>query len=222
MSQIRTSSLALAILFSPLLVMSLSGCGDSNPQAGFDPVASVHVANWLPSGHKATARVDITGCADCHGQDLQGGISKVSCTRCHLGSATSVHPVLWGDFAYAFHAGYVKTNPTGSNSCAVAVCHGTDLLGVGNAPSCAINCHMAGTAQAPQRHAWIGTTTGENIDGHREYFDDNVRDYSPCRNIACHGGAGTIPPITPPGVFLSGPACLSCHGSGNPLPPEQL
>lgn len=204
-----------------LFVMALSGCGDKNSQAGFDSTTGVHAANWLPAGHKDTARANIASCTGCHGQDLSGGIVHVSCTQCHLGNALSVHPVLWGNFAYAFHADYVGAN--GNLTCATAVCHGTDLLGVANSgPSCAINCHMAGTAQAPQKHAWIADTTAENITGHVAYFAafNGAISFSPCRNDACHGGAGTSTP--PPGVFLSGPACLNvgCHGSGNPLPPE--
>lgn len=216
MPQIKTVCAALAAL---LLAMALSACGDRNTQAGLNPSSGKHEANWLPALHKNTAKANISECTGCHGEDLQGGISKVSCTRCHLGNGLSIHPVLWGNFAYAFHAGYVNTN--GNASCAVASCHGANLLGVANSgPSCAINCHMAGTAQAPQKHAWIATTTGANISGHKAYFIANGRNYTTCRNNACHGGAGTTAP--PPGVFLSGPACNSsgCHGSGNPLPAE--
>ena len=219
MPQIRRSSLGLATLFS-LLALALPGCGDVNSQATLDTDSGKHVTGWLPSGHMAAAQVNITGCTDCHGQDLTGGIANVSCLKCHIGSATSVHPVLWGGLAYALHAGYVSTN--GNTSCAVAVCHGTDLLGVaGSGPSCAINCHMAGTAQAPQFHAWVATSTAGQIAGHKNYFDQSAgRDYTTCRNNACHGGAGTSAP--PPGVFASGPSCIrsGCHGSGNPLPAE--
>ena len=220
MSQIKKSSLALAALLS-LFVMALSGCGDRKSQASLDPISGKHIDRWLPSGHKETARANIAACTDCHGLDLNGGISKVSCTLCHLGNAFSVHPVIWGHFAYAFHAGFVETSPTGSASCAVASCHGTDLLGgAGSGPSCAVNCHMAGTAQAPQKHAWLAETTAENITGHVAYFAANPIDYTTCRNNACHGGAGTTAP--PPGVFVSGPSCLGlgCHDGGNPLPPE--
>ena len=140
MPQIRTSSLALATVLS-LLVMTLSGCGDINSQASLNPSTGKQVANWLPSGHNETAKANIESCTGCHGQDLKGGISNVSCTQCHIGNAQSVHPG-WGTFAYAFHAGYVENSATGSTSCAVAGCHGTNLLGVANSgPSCAINCH---------------------------------------------------------------------------------
>ena len=219
MPQIRTLSMLLSAHLL-LFVLALSGCGDSNTNAGLNQSTGKHEAGWLPSGHKETARSNISECTGCHGADLNGGISKVSCTQCHLGNALSVHPVLWGNLAYAFHGDYVKSS--GNTSCSVASCHGTNLQGVaGSGPSCA-NCHMAGTAQAPQKHAWTATTTGENIAGHIAYFNANPINYSTCRNNACHGGAGTTAP--PPGVFLSGPSCLTCHTSpgtpGNPLPTE--
>jgi len=223
MSQIRTSSLALAVLL-PLIVTALSGCGDKKSQASLEPISGKHEANWLPFAHKETARANLAACTDCHGQDLRGGISKVTCIQqgCHSGPGLSlaVHPVLWGNFAYAFHADYVNDPVNGTASCAVANCHGADLLGgLGSGPSCE-DCHMAGTAQAPQRHEWPGESTAENLAGHMTYFGANPINYTTCRNDACHGGAGTGEP--PPGVFLSGPACnnFGCHGSGNPLPAE--
>lgn len=220
MSQIRTTSLALGLLLS-LTLVSLSGCGDKNSQATFDSQSNAHPAGWLPSGHLAEAKARILNCTECHGNDFEGGISKVSCTQCHPltnGNTFAIHPVQWGNFAYALHADFVKAN--GNTTCAVAACHGSDLLGVANSgPSCAINCHMAGTAQAPQKHAW---DSAANVSGHIAYFATNPINYDSCRNHACHGGEGTKE--IPPGVFLSGPSCLNCHTPtgtpGNPLPAE--
>jgi len=220
MSQIRATSLAIATGLT-LLVIALSGCGNTNSQADLNPTTGKHPAGWLPTGHKAAANEHLLGCTDCHGNDFLGGISKVACTQCHTianGTTFAVHPVQWGNFAYALHAEYVGIN--GTTTCAVAACHGTDLLGVANSgPSCAINCHMAGTAQAPQKHAW---DSAANVPGHIAYFSTNPINYDSCRNHACHGGEGTK--VIPPGVFLSGPACLTCHTNpgtpGNPLPAE--
>lgn len=217
MPQIRTTSFSLAVL-SSLLVLALSGCGDVNQQANLDSDTGKHVANWLPVGHRAAAQADLNGCTDCHGSALDGGIAKVTCLQpgqCHMGSATSVHPVQWGTLAYALHAGYVATN--GSASCATVLCHGTDLTGgTGSGQSCAVNCHMDGTALAAEIHEWgtASATVGEDLAGHDNYFNNviNRRDYSTCRNAACHG-------TTLQGVFASGPSCTrsGCHGSGNPL-----
>ncbi|MBU5638695.1 hypothetical protein KOM00_18360 [Geomonas sp. Red69] len=233
MPQITTKVLSFAVLGA--LALALSGCGDANPQATFDPAAGKHPANWLPSAHSVAAEEDINGCAECHGEDLTGGIAKVSCMKnlqdpqsagCHAGSATSVHPVLWGQVAYALHPGYIQqqkaldpvNNPFGSKSCAVAECHGTDLLGGATAPSCGINCHLGGTATAPQIHAWggISATTPADITGHIQWMANTAHQinghfsYATCRNDVCHGA-------TLQGVWLSGPACTKCHNGGPPL-----
>lgn len=75
---------------------------------------------------------------------------------------------------------------------------------------------MAGTASAPQTHAWVATTTAGHIAAHEDYFDSTPgTDYTTCRTAACHGN-------NLQGAFASGPSCIrnGCHGSGNPLPAE--
>jgi hypothetical protein len=214
MPQITTKALSFAVL--GVLALALSGCGDANPQASFDPAAGKHPANWLPTGHSVAAEEDINGCAECHGDALDGGISKVSCIKvpgCHIDSVTTPHPALWGQVAYAMHPGYVQQN--GTLSCAVAQCHGANLLGGASAPSCGISCHGGGSADAPQIHPWgaINATTAADITGHPQWLVDNQVnghfDYATCRNAVCHG-------TTLQGVWLSGPACTRCHNSGPP------
>lgn len=219
MPQIRTS-LSIGLLCLALTAV-LSGCGDVNSQASYDSDSGRHVSGWLPVGHGVAAKADVDPCLACHGGNLDGGISRVSCFGCHPESPFDVHPLLFGELAYARHAPYVAAN--GTTSCAVAACHGADLLG-GAGPSCAVYCHMAvdPVTGQPQKHAWLAGTTAENIQGHKGYFDANPSNYDSCRNHACHGGEGTSLP--PPGVFLSGPSCIGigCHtsGAGNPLPAE--
>lgn len=211
MPQITSKALSFAVL--GVLALALSGCGDANPQATFDPATGTHPAKWVAQGHSLAAEEDINGCAECHGEDLLGGISTKSCTKCHLGSPTSVHPVLWGQAAYAMHPGYVQAH--GTMSCAVAECHGTDLLGGASAPSCSINCHQGGSAVAPQIHAWgaVSATTAADITGHSQWLVANQVNgnitYATCRNEVCHG-------TTLQGVWLSGPACTKCHNGGPP------
>lgn len=209
MPQITKTALSIAVC-SSLLVLALSGCGDVNSQANLDPASGKHVAGWLLNGHNTAARADLTGCTECHGEDLEGGIAKVSCLTCHTSSATSVHPG-WGTLAYALHSDYVAAN--GTASCATAICHGTTLQGVSSSgPGCE-NCHMDYTGQVPKTHLWVATTTAEQIVGHRDYFQTHPIDYSTCSTRACHG-------VARQGVFASGPSCESagCHGAGNPLP----
>lgn len=192
MSQIRTTFLALCLL---LLVFALSGCGDKNSQGDVNPVTGAHSYIWLTSaGHPVVAKAQINSCAECHGGDFKGGISKVACTQCHLGNQFEVHPLLWGQYAYALHGGYVKQN--GTAGCSNLNCHGTDLAGVaGSGPSCS-SCHMGGpTSSHPL--AW-----NADITLHASYVGQNGT--SSCRSIVCHGS-------NLQGVFLSGPSCNACH-----------
>ena len=213
MPQIKTVSLSLAVL-SSLALLALSGCGDVNSQANLDTTTGKHVAGWLLDGHNTAAQADLTGCTDCHGSDLTGGISQVSCLQCHTTGTTSVHPTGWGSLAYALHSDYVATNSTAT--CATAICHGTALTGVIGSGRPCTDCHMAGSATAPLIHQWGSVSASRVADsaGHKNYFDSTPgTNYTTCRNAACHGA-------TLQGAFASGPACSTCHGSGNPLPAE--
>ena len=190
----------------PLLLFSffwlVSGCGGgSSEQAETPPVspppqvtAQTHPAGWLPNGHATEAKANIETCTGCHGTDLTGSTTHVSCTQCHLGDPNSVHPTLWGNFAYALHAGYVKQNDT--STCANVTCHGANLEGVqGSGPSCT-QCHMGGVFS---KHP---VEWNANIELHKDYVASNGS--VSCRVSVCHGA-------NLQGVFLSGPSCNACH-----------
>jgi len=133
----------MLLLMGALLVVS---CGTSNPNAVFDADTKSHPADWLPARHMTSAQANSATCEECHGADLSGGISQVSCTTCHLGGALSVHPATWaGDAILTLHGQYVVDNNS-TLACANAFCHGTALEGVANSgPSCssgvAVGCH---------------------------------------------------------------------------------
>ena len=194
MSQIRTTSLALVLL--SLFVLPLSGCGDRNSQADLNPITGKHSdPAWLPTGHTIAEQDHGYTCTECHGEDLSGGISQVACTKCHLGNQFVVHPLRWGQYAYALHSQFVNQN--GSASCAVAACHGTDLKGVaGSGPSCS-SCHLGGPTSAHP----IGWSK-DMVSLHPGYI--GTYPTSACATAVCHG-------TDLKGVFLSGPACNTCH-----------
>ncbi|MBC8016990.1 MAG: hypothetical protein H7X83_00525 [Verrucomicrobia bacterium] len=204
MSQIRIPSLALGLLLS-LSFIVLSGCGDKNSKADLDPTSGKHPASWLPADHAIAANNHSDACTECHGGDFSGGISNIACTKCHLGNQGKVHPVLWGQFAYALHGAYVKTN--GTARCAAASCHGTTLSGVaGSGPAC-LSCHM-GSNTAIHPLTWIPRFTTApgisptNLPDHGAYVNNNGS--AACVNAVCHGTDGQ-------GVFLSGRSCRACH-----------
>jgi hypothetical protein len=193
MSQIKGTSRALGMMLL-MSVLMLSGCGDKNSQSSFDATSGSHPAGWLPTGHTAAAKLNILSCTDCHGDNFTGGISKVACTQCHLGNQLEIHPLRWGQFAYALHGSFAKLN--GTTSCANALCHGTNLDGVGGTgPSCS-SCHMGG---ATSKHPLPWNT---DIELHAGFIGQNGS--TACRNVVCHGA-------NLQGVFLSGPGCNACH-----------
>lgn len=126
----------MMLLAGSVLVIS---CGTSNSNAVFDTDTKSHPAGWLPAGHMISAQANIATCEECHGADLSGGISQVSCTTCHMGGAASVHPLDWSGSILTTHGPYVVAN--GTTACRNDFCHAFDLSGVANSgPSCS-SCH---------------------------------------------------------------------------------
>ncbi len=198
MSQITKWLIVGVFLLAAMSFMA--GCGSSTPnsQAPFDAEAQQHPAGWLPAGHKTAALADQNVCAECHGSDYLGGVSKVSCTKCHLGGVDSVHPLDWGVDVIQVatkHGAYVAA--LGNSSCSNAFCHGTDLGGITNSgPSCTL-CHLGGVA------SFHPTDWGSQaVTKHSGYVAINGN--TSCANAACHGADLK-------GVTGSGPSCESCH-----------
>ncbi len=135
MSPIMTIGRSGFLLLIGLVV--LAGCGTANNNAPLDSDSGKHgVAGWLPAGHMTAAQANLSDCKSCHGEDLLGGISQVSCVTCHLGGPTSIHPSDWaGNAILTNHGPYVKANDT--TSCRNVYCHGYSLQGVASSgPTC--------------------------------------------------------------------------------------
>jgi len=128
---------------------TLTGVADSGPSCSschLGGPTSVHDATFSQNTgttHAPYALANGTAaCANavCHGTTLSGVVgSGPSCTSCHLGGPTSVHPTNWGAAILTMHGPYVVANST--DSCSNLNCHGADLQGVaGSGPSCR-SCH---------------------------------------------------------------------------------
>lgn len=199
MSQIRKSSLALGLLLS---LFALSGCGDRNTQATFDPATFKHIdqAAWKVSTHKVSALADMENCAECHGSDFTGGISKVNCTsQCHIGGADSIHPLSWGKSTSSIILGHKIS--TDSASCITATCHAAG--GAAQQKLCT-SCH----ANPSSKHPEDFTLATKGFAIHANYVNANTN--ATCAVASCHGtdllgntGAQTS------GAF--GPSCNKCH-----------
>jgi predicted CxxxxCH...CXXCH cytochrome family protein len=189
----------------------VDGSGPSCSSCHLGGPTLVHPADWnvdIEVKHKAYVDTNTSSsCANsaCHGTDL-GGVSGSgpSCSNCHLGGATSVHPTSWTVPIALSHASTVQAS--GTSSCANASCHGASLTG-GTGPSCS-SCHMGGATSV--HPASFGTTTHLVDLNHGSYV--TVNGTTGCQNNYCHGSSLT-------GVVGSGPSCVTaaCHQNGSPL-----
>lgn len=185
------SQIAIVRICLLLLTITVVGCGTSNNQTTFDADKQAHPVGWLVT-HEAAVPTEASSanCTECHGSELNGGISNISCTMCHMDGPFAAHPTEWADPIALNHS--YDAIVSGGKPCANINCHGADLMGGRSGPSCT-SCHIGGTMayHPPQwAHGDYATVNGDQS----------------CRNMYCHG-----PNLE--GVTNSGWACSQCHGT---------
>jgi predicted CxxxxCH...CXXCH cytochrome family protein len=185
--------------------------------ASFDNLAchaggpAFHPADWV-STHGAVAATDNgASCRPCHGADLHGSGSVVSCytasfggVACHA-NGPAFHPASWLDCTApgnAFHG-----NAYANNVPVCSTCHDVTP----SSPKCTATCHftLGGGRIPPSIPAWshgIGTS-GTATSHHQAAIFDNAAVKAVC--IACHDTHNR---------FGQPPVCHNCHGSANPHP----
>ncbi len=189
--------LRIVLLMVSLTVSALVfGCADQNDTSS--PPGAVHPLDWGRT--HATQAQDLRGCQGCHGADLAGGSSGVSCFLCHSsGPPFLIHPADWIDVVAA-HQDFPRS--LSWTTCATAACHGPALAGGLAGPSCfnlSAACHAAtqGDPPAPASHAVAPFTAPANHGALAK------ADQTFCRN--CHGR----PPNLFDGGFVSDPTILN-------------
>ncbi len=131
-------------------------------------------------------------CTSCHGADLQGGSSGVSCTSCHEAYPHSASFKADKNSAQ-FHGPYLKANDYEVAAC--SPCHGSDYQGGSSGKTC-FKCH----GSYPHSPTWLNK---EDARSHIGYLRGHRHDLQDCQ--ACHGDnyqGGT-----------SGASCYVCHNS---------
>lgn len=199
--------LSAVVLLMPLLLAG--GCGDVTSQATFNSPTGTHVIGW-GTAHKADARADITRCTGCHGSNLSGGISGVSCMsrsavnglQCH---ATS--PALAPTGCTSCHG----APPNGQTAPNRATAHAKHLAMAGVTCS---TCHN-GAGSGTVNHA-RGTATVSPLPVAYRAKTFTAFGYTAatgsCSGIACHGGVAT--PSWNTGSINVATGCLTCHEQG--------
>ncbi len=101
---IRILRILIPILILPFLAVTFSNCSTANVESPLSLVdaSGNHPDGWI-TAHRSYAEPDGSLCMDCHGDDLAGGISGVSCSTasykgisCHS-SGPAFHPANWLD-----------------------------------------------------------------------------------------------------------------------------
>ncbi len=204
MSSVSKSVIAGLLLISGLFF--LAGCGSSEKnESPFDTGNQQHPVDWKWT-HKAAALQDPAVCAECHGDDYTGGISRVSCLSCHVNGSPFV---LTGCTSCHGNppSGTVAPNRAAAHNTATGHFAAQVVL-----PNGCNTCHNGGGSET-QNHDNGPVTLSllSNIysarSGTAVYNADGT-----CSNISCHGGQTTPAWLT--GSIDPGTGCTSCHSYG--------
>jgi hypothetical protein len=215
----RRAAVPTLLLF--LAVALLAGCtGSANNNAvPYDPVKG-HPADFVTT-HPTFAMRDTNGCTPCHGIDLKGGTSLVSCSSaswngiaCH-GGGPGHGTQDWVDNVHFLRA------KASLASC--QLCHGGDLQGGTSGLSCYAAsfdgfgaCHTSGPDHLLQAATWVVTSSAvpNVVQGHQTAA---LPDGASCR--PCH--AANYPADNTLSGGKSGVSCssasrsgFSCHATG--------
>ena len=202
----------IKIFASTTLLFALTACGSGN--SSFAPTTDSsgnHPANWNRT-HKATAATSPASCTSCHGRDLAGGISNVSCMSPNPINGLSCHatlPVVAGQAVVtcvSCHGG-LPSGPTGVIAPNRAGAHAKHLAL--NGVTCAA-CHNgagSGTVLHADGTTNVLFTAAFNAKTGAASFNNNR-----CSSTSCHGGQTTPDWYT--GAITVATGCLSCHKQG--------
>ena len=201
-----TSILVLSLVMA---VSTLTACSTANQDSALSLVdqSGSHPAGWL-EGHGGWAEPDGNLCTSCHGSDLSGGISQVSCftsdfngQACHAGGP-AFHPADWLNKAFRgdpaiWHADAYLTGTT-VNGLDCSDCHTPPDLGSWPDGKC-VQCHFTlFGARQPVGDPWNHDVDGRN--GHDAFTSPEA---DVC--VRCHEANNR---------FGAEPFCHNCHGSG--------
>ncbi|MDD2365781.1 MAG: hypothetical protein PHN84_06405 [Desulfuromonadaceae bacterium] len=214
MSQIKPSHLLLIGIFS----LSLAACGDKNENVVFSPEGG-HSAGWVTS-HKAITEAELETCAECHGEEYEGGISRVSCMSESSVSGFTCHftsPVENPVGCVSCHGG-MPSGPFGDTAPNVKSAHAlhTALPGVG-CYTCHEDAGSGGVSHAKANPE--GELSNATLSFPSTYkANANVAisyNNGACANVSCHGGKVTPNWTSTINIVANDDTvCLQCHEQG--------
>ncbi|MDF1525094.1 MAG: hypothetical protein RRA15_02900 [bacterium] len=186
-----------------IFAVAVANCSTANQDSPLSLINAdgKHPGGWV-STHRGYALPDGSLCMDCHGDDLAGGISGVSCSSdmyngqsCHA-SGPAFHPADW----VTTHGAYAA--PDGSPC---MECHGDDLAGGTSGVSCSTDsfngqsCHAGGPAFHPED--WLNKSA-PGYTFHGNAYSDGIK-VNGLDCVDCHDPLGVI--------FPDAGKCIICH-----------
>ena len=209
--------LAAAVVVAGCSTSASNGSGGS---VNHITAQGTSVSGWLASSgasnHSRSATTSFIalgnagGCTECHGADLLGGISRVSCmsnpSACHHG--TVAEWVASGSVPQQ-HGASAKRGPGSSSMYACQICHGTDFRTDRGSVTC-FTCHtLAPHPNRPWRSGGVDNT----------HVNVNTANAPVCYGCHADSTAGNVNnPHRPPSPAASGtaPGCFNgtmCHNA---------
>jgi len=228
---IRLGSLGLLLAAAA----ALGACNKTHESVLFTPGVG-HPDGWV-ADHGVEYRKAAPRCVECHGADLRGGISAVSCystgidgTTCHpAGPASFIHGEGWASPGQ--HGSQAKAAPGAMSGFAWCEgCHGKNFDGGSVNTPCA-SCHgvPAPHPRAPWRAPGLTHTTTDPANAAvcaQCHARGGAAVEPGCFNATlCHGPRGVHPAgweapgshgagaKAAPGTYTGFATCASCHGS---------
>ena len=207
-------ALALAI-FCALLV--LAACSSPNRQVSFNAATGKHADTWY-ADHGALYLQNTQTCVRCHGADLLGGISGVSCSSSAF-AGLACHSHSTGFAAPDSHGASAKSAPTTTSGFSYCqACHGNGLTGGFALQTClnTAGCHGVGVMAPHSPKPWRG-----NIRTHTTTAPGNAAACAQCHSNRANTSLVPMAIAAPgaPGCFNSTlchavvEGCSSCHDS---------
>ncbi|MGA6994272.1 MAG: CxxxxCH/CxxCH domain-containing protein [Candidatus Deferrimicrobiaceae bacterium] len=203
---LRHSAMSLILLAA---FAGIAGCGTDNSSTGM-----ISPPDWvvLPSGGQHATSATLTyianggssSCIECHGADLSGGNSTVSCfgnpLGCHHGPVADwvVSPP-----AAQNHGVAAKKAPGSSGFASCQICHASDFTGGGAGVSCFL-CHTP-----PHPDDW-------RLFDVYKHTDTDQANAPVCAQCHLNGNNSPIGAPSPPAPAGTSPGCFNntlCHGT---------
>ena len=205
------------LLFIGMLIFvflaNIYGCDNSLPNGlpGSEDEIQAHPTGWdNPQAHGISFFENRQTCEPCHGQDLTGGTSQVSCDQCHHSS--------WREDCTFCHGG--EYNQTGAPPKGIQVegkgfPHNVHVIENDYHIAFCDTCHLLPDNMDSPEH--IDGIYGGEISAEIKFkpFDHTIYDMvqKTCTNIYCHGnGQESLEgPLSWQTTEFNGLTCTSCH-----------